>query len=62
MSTWATETIFHSPVIQRPFEPLGSTRHEGILMKHHQMPAKTADAFAPHWIALISHGAGTDLC
>lgn len=52
---------YTAPIIQGALEPLGTSRHQGVLVYHHEMPCKTADTLATHGIALVRHSRRPDL-
>lgn len=48
-------------VVQSTFEPLGRLSDGGAVHLGHHKAGQGADAFAAHRVALVSHGAGTNL-
>ena len=48
-------------VVQGALEPLGGGGDGGVARVHHHISCQSADALAPHGVALIGHGRGPDL-
>ena len=55
------EGVTGAPVVERALEPLHARGHARVLVQHHEVPRKAADALGAHRVALVGHRGRADL-